>query len=123
MLKIKAIGVSEGLARAKALVIRDVDLTVVRNTVTDIEAEQQRALEAVENAKAQIAAQIARKRVSLMKPQDAFNAAYFSELIDAVSLYVGGGVVLHTKTETDICESEEEPNGSPENSETDSFRN
>ena len=30
------------------------------------------------NAKAQIAAQIARKRVSLMKPQDAFNAAYFS---------------------------------------------
>ena len=75
------------------------------------------------NAKAQIAAQIARKRVSLMKPQDAFNAAYFSELIDAVSLHVGGGVVLHTKTETDICESEEEPNGSPENSETDSFRN
>ena len=42
MLKIKAIGVSEGLARAKALVIRDVDLTVVRNTLTDIEAEQQR---------------------------------------------------------------------------------
>ena len=56
MLKIKAIGVSEGLARAKALVIRDVDLTVVRNMVTDIESEQQRALEAVENAKAQIAA-------------------------------------------------------------------
>ena len=75
------------------------------------------------NAKAQIAAQIARKRVSLMKPQDAFNAAYFSELIDAVSLHVGGGVVLHTKTETDICESEDKPNGSPENSETYSFRN
>lgn len=75
------------------------------------------------NAKTQIAAQIARKRVSLMKPQDVFNAAYSSELIDAVSLHVGGGVVLHTKTETDICESEEEPNGSPENSETDSFRN
>ena len=75
------------------------------------------------NAKTQIAAQIARKRVSLMKLQDAFNAAYFSELIDAVSLHVGGGVVLHTKTETDICESEDKPNGSPENSETDSFRN
>ena len=75
------------------------------------------------NAKTQIAAQIARKRASLMKPQNAFNAAYFSELIDAVSLHVGGGVVLHTKTETDICESEEKPNGSPENSETDSFRN
>ena len=75
------------------------------------------------NAKTQIAAQIARKRTSLMKLQDTFNAVYFSELIDAVSLHVGGGVVLHTKTETDICESEEEPNGSPENSETDSFRN
>ena len=75
------------------------------------------------NAKTQIAAQIARKRASLMKLQDAFNAAYFSELIDAVSLHVGGGVVLHTKTETDICESEDKPNGSPENSETDSFRN
>ena len=58
-----------------------------------------------------------------MKLQDTFNAAYFSELIDAVSLHVGGGVVLHTKTETDICESEEEPNESPENSKTDSFRN
>lgn len=34
------------------------------------------------NAKTQIAAQIARKRASLMQPQDAFNAAYFSELID-----------------------------------------
>ena len=75
------------------------------------------------NAKTQIAAQIARKRASLMKLQDAFNAAYFSELIDAVSLHGGGGVVLHTKTETDICESEDKPNGSPENSETDSFRN
>ena len=75
------------------------------------------------NAKTQIAAQIARKRASLMKLQDAFNAAYFSELIDAVSLHVGGGVVLHTKTETDICESEDKPNGSPENPETDSFHN
>ena len=72
------------------------------------------------NAKAQIAAQIARKRISLMKPQDAFNAAYFSELIDAVSLHVGGGVVLHTKTETDICESEDKPNGSTENPKADS---
>lgn len=72
------------------------------------------------NAKAQIAAQIARKRVSLMQPQDVFNAAYFSELIDAVSLHVGGGVVLHTKTETDICESEDKPNGSTENPKADS---
>ena len=47
----------------------------------------------------------------------------YTEMIAAVSLHVGGGVVLHTKTETDICESEDKPNGSPENSETDSFRN
>ena len=72
------------------------------------------------NAKTQIAAQIARKRAALMHPQDAFNSACFSSLIDAVSLHVGGGVVLHTKTETDICESEEEPNGSTENPKADS---
>ena len=56
-------------------------------------------------------------------PQHVFNAAYSSELIDAVFLHVGGSIVLHTKTETDICESEDKPNGSPENPETDSFRN
>ena len=55
-----------------------------------------------------------------MKLQDAFNAAYFSELIDAVSLHVGGGVVLHTKTQTEIYESEDKPNGSTENPKADS---
>ena len=40
MLKIKAIGVSEGLARAKALVIREADLTVTKTAVTDTEAEK-----------------------------------------------------------------------------------
>lgn len=54
MLKIKAIGVSEGLARAKALLIREEDLTVVKDSITDVEAEQQRVLEAVEKAKQQI---------------------------------------------------------------------
>ncbi len=38
MVKFKAIGVSEGLARAKALVIRDVDLTVGKEYGPDIEA-------------------------------------------------------------------------------------
>ena len=56
MLKWKAIGVSEGLARAKALVIQEEDLTVVKNTVTDVAAEQQRILAAVEKAKQQIQA-------------------------------------------------------------------
>lgn len=51
-----AIGVSEGLARAKALVIREVDLTVVRQSILDAAAEQQRVIDAVEKAKSQIAA-------------------------------------------------------------------
>ena len=72
------------------------------------------------NAKTQIAAQIARKRAALMHPQDAFNSACFSSLIDAVSLSAGGGVILHTKTQTEIYESEDETNGSTENPEADS---
>lgn len=55
MLKIKAIGVSEGLAHAKALVIKEEDLTVVKDTISDVAAEQRRVTDAVENAKQQIA--------------------------------------------------------------------
>ena len=72
------------------------------------------------NAKTQIAAQIARKRTALMHPQDAFNSACFSSLIDAVSLSAGGSVILHTKTQTEIYESEDKPNGSTENLKADS---
>lgn len=56
MLQCNGIGVSEGLARAKVLILRDVDLTVTRETVSDIAAEQQRVTAAVESAKTQIAA-------------------------------------------------------------------
>ena len=72
------------------------------------------------NAKTQIAAQIARKRAALMHPQDAFNSACFSSLIDAVSLSAGCSVILHTKTQTEIYESEDKPNGSTENPKADS---
>lgn len=72
------------------------------------------------NAKRQIAAQIARKHAALMHPQDAFNSACFSSLIDAVSLSAGGSVILHTKTQTEIYESEDKPNGSTENPKADS---
>ena len=72
------------------------------------------------DAKTQIAAQIARKRAALMHPQDAFNSACFSSLIDAVSLSAGGSVILHTKTQTEIYESEDKPNGSTENPKADS---
>ena len=54
MLKFKAIGVSEGLAHAKALVIKEEDLSVVKNSITDAAAESQRVLDAVEKAKQQI---------------------------------------------------------------------
>ena len=54
MVKFKAIGVSEGLAKAKALVIKEEDLSVIKETVADAEAECKRVLDAVEKAKQQI---------------------------------------------------------------------
>lgn len=54
MVKFKAIGVSEGLAKAKALVIKEEDLSVIKETVADVEAECKRVLDAVEKAKQQI---------------------------------------------------------------------
>ncbi len=39
MVKFKAIGVSEGLAKAKALVIKEEDLSVIKETIADTEAE------------------------------------------------------------------------------------
>ena len=56
MVKFKAIGVSEGLAHAKALVIKEEDLTVVKDSITDVAAEQKRVTDAVANAKKQIEA-------------------------------------------------------------------
>ena len=61
-----------------------------------------------------IVAQIARKRVMLMKPQETFNCDYFSDLISYITLGDSGKVTLHTKVEAEISEGEE-PNGSNEN--------
>lgn len=65
-------------------------------------------------AKSMIVAQIARKRVMLMKPQETFNCDYFSDLISYITLGDSGKVTLHTKVEAEIAEGEE-PNGSNEN--------
>ena len=66
MVKFKAIGVSEGLAKAKALVIKEEDLSVVKETVADAEAECKRVLDAVEKAKQQIECCVTmRKRISV----------------------------------------------------------
>ncbi len=54
------------------------------------------------NSKQIIIANIAKKRISLMKPQKEFNCAYFSDLVSYITLDDSGRVKLHTKTETII---------------------
>lgn len=58
----------------------------------------------------QIAASIARKRVSLMTPQEEFSPAYFSDIAAYLTLGSGGKVVLHTKTDVEIGDEENECN-------------
>lgn len=59
-------------------------------------------------AKKIIVAQIARKRASMMNPQENFNCDYFSDLIDYITLSSSGKVRLHTKVGTEITEGENE---------------
>ena len=66
------------------------------------------------NSKEMIAAQIARKRAMLMKPQEFFNPEFFSDLIEMVSIGESGQIKIHTKTNTIISE-EVAHNGSHEN--------
>nr|WP_319489875.1 phosphoenolpyruvate--protein phosphotransferase [uncultured Caproiciproducens sp.] len=56
MLKLNALGVSEGLAKAKAMVLRQPDLTVCKQTISNITAEQARVTVAVDRAMEQLAA-------------------------------------------------------------------
>lgn len=68
------------------------------------------------NAKEQIAARIARKRVMLMCPQKEFNTNYFIDLIESVILEPPARVALRTRT--DVTISEGDPNhGSQEDPE------
>lgn len=68
------------------------------------------------NAKRQIAARIARKRVMLMSPQSEFNTAYFIDLVENVILETPARVTLITKTDVQISEGESDY-GSQENTE------
>lgn len=70
------------------------------------------------NAKVQIAARIAQKRVSLMNPQTEFNSVYFTDLVENVILEAPARVSLLTKTDVQISEGEPD-HGSQENSEED----
>ena len=55
-----------------------------------------------------IAAQVMRKRIMLMRPQEAFNKEYFTELIEAVVLGETGKISIRTKTGTTINEGDTE---------------
>lgn len=85
----------------------------------DDEYEQLQELEdtltvyAENNSKQMITANIVKKRISLMKPQEEFNCAYFSDLVSYITLDNSGRVKLHTKTETEI--QGEDENGGKEN--------
>lgn len=57
-------------------------------------------------AKDMIVAQIARKRVLLMKPQESFNCDYFSDIVSYITLGEKGRITLHTKVETEITEGD-----------------
>ena len=70
------------------------------------------------NAKDQIAARIAQKRVTLMSPQAEFNTAYFTDLVENVVLEAPARVTLITKTDVHISEGEPDY-GSQENTQED----
>lgn len=59
-------------------------------------------------AKSMIVAQIARKRVLLMNPQESFNCDYFSDLVSYITIGDSGRITLHTKVETEITEGDED---------------
>lgn len=67
-------------------------------------------------AKSMIVAQIARKRVLLMNPQESFNCDYFSDLVSYITIGDSGRITLHTKVETEITEGDED-NGCNEDTE------
>ena len=60
------------------------------------------------DAQSMIAAQIARKRISLMNPQETFNCEYFSDLVSYISIGDSGRIMLHTKVDTEIAEREDD---------------
>ena len=70
------------------------------------------------NAKEQIAARIAQKRVILMNPQTEFNSVYFTDLVENVILEAPARVSLLTKTDVQISEGVPD-HGSQENTEED----
>lgn len=94
---------------------REIDAELERDDPSDAliivkTIEMAERLYAESDAHLQIAASIARKRVSLMTPQEEFSPAYFSDIAAYLTLGSGGKVVLHTKTDVEIGDEENECN-------------
>ena len=60
------------------------------------------------NAKEQIIGQLARKRVSMMHPQEFFSHEYFTDMVASVLLSADGHVTIITKTQTEIAEGKDQ---------------
>lgn len=94
---------------------REIDAELERHDPSDAliivkTIEMAERLYAESDANLQIAASIARKRVSLMTPQEEFSPAYFSDIAAYLTLGSGGKVILHTKTDVEIGDEENECN-------------
>mgnify|MGYP000139112972 CR=1 FL=1 len=94
---------------------REIDAELERDDPSDAliivkTIEMAERLYAETDAHLQITASIARKRVSLMTPQEEFSPAYFSDIAAYLTLGSGGKVILHTKTDVEIGDEENECN-------------
>lgn len=103
------------LSMAVQQISREIDAELERDDPSDAliiakTVELAGQLYAESDAQLQIAASIARKRVSLMTPQEEFNPAYFGDIIAYITLGSGGQVILHTKTDAEIGDDENECN-------------
>ena len=94
---------------------REIDAELERDDPSDAliivkTIEMAERLYAESDTHLQIAASIARKRVSLMTPQEEFSPAYFCDIAAYLTLGSGGKVILHTKTDVEIGDEENECN-------------
>ena len=59
------------------------------------------------NSQEAIAARFAKQRISMMKPQEEFNEAYFNDIVKTIYITESGTIRIITKTDAEIDESEE----------------
>lgn len=117
LLRKKPTKITDSVAVAKLQREIDVELNgydpredVIIQKISDIAKQLYEETQATKT----ISAQITRKRVALMEPQESFNCDYFSDLISYIKIEDSGRITLHTKVETEITEGDKE-NGSNQN--------